>query len=152
MCVAQIPARRGVGGGCVLYRPTQYLGGGRGAVACEFLLKYVKIVHFYAFFNHLNCALLSFFRLWANPHNLDYVSSLVTLRSLSYWAPSLPKWRFAQERRVIDQFQRAKCPALEIPVLYTAHGGASGVYVSLYKVLLRRLDPYWGVFTCYSVV
>ena len=46
--------------------------------------------------------------------NLDYVSSLVALPSLSYWAPSLPKWRFAQERRVIEWFQRAMCPALQI--------------------------------------
>ena len=44
--------------------------------------------------------------------NLDYVSSLVALRSFSYWAPSLPKWRFTQERRAIERFQRAMRPAL----------------------------------------
>ena len=39
-------------------------------------------------------------------HNLDFVSSLVALRSYSYWAPLLPKLRFAQERRAFERFQR----------------------------------------------
>ena len=34
------------------------------------------------------------------------------LRSFSYWAPSLRKSRFAQERRAKERFQRAMCPAL----------------------------------------
>ena len=34
------------------------------------------------------------------------------LRSFSYWAPLLPKSRFAQEWRGIERFQRAMCPAL----------------------------------------
>ena len=46
-------------------------------------------------------------------HNLDYVSLLVTLPSFSYWAPSLPKSRFAQERRAIERFKRAMRPALQ---------------------------------------
>ena len=39
--------------------------------------------------------------------NLDFVSSLVTICSYSYWAPLLPKLRFAQEQRAIERFQRA---------------------------------------------
>ena len=35
-----------------------------------------------------------------------------SVRSLSQGAPSLPKWRFAQERRAVERFQRAICPAL----------------------------------------
>ena len=46
--------------------------------------------------------------------NLHFVSSLVALCSYSYWAPSRPKLRFAQERRAIERFQRAICPALKI--------------------------------------
>ena len=69
-------------------------------------------MHFYAFFNHFYCALFSLYRSWANCSKFDFVSSLVALHSLSHWAPSLPKCRFAQERRVIEQFQRAMRPAL----------------------------------------
>ena len=81
-------------------------------------------MHFYAFFNHFYCALLSLYCSWANPHNLDYVSLLVDLRSFSYWAPSLPKRRFTQERRAIERFQRAMRPALKSILLssnYTRH-------------------------------
>ena len=46
--------------------------------------------------------------------NLDFVSSLIALRSFSYWASLLPKSRFAQERRAIERFQRAMCPALQL--------------------------------------
>ena len=34
-------------------------------------------------------------------HNLNFVSTLVALRSGSHWAPSLPKSWFAQERRAM---------------------------------------------------
>ena len=59
-------------------------------------------------------------------HYLDFISSLVTLCSYSYWAPSLPKLRFAQEQRAIEWFQRAMHPALlscdlDFP-LYASHG------------------------------
>ena len=47
----------------------------------------------------------------------DFVSSLRALRSLPQGAPSLPQWRFAQERRAIERFQWAICPALiKIPM------------------------------------
>ena len=71
-------------------------------------------MHFYAFLHHFYCALFSLYRSWAH-ENLDFVSLLVALRSFSYWMPSFPKSRFALERRAIERFQRAMCPALPIP-------------------------------------
>ena len=69
-------------------------------------------MQFYANFNHFYGALLSLYRSSADRSKFDFVSSLSALRSLSQGAPSLPKWRFAQERRAIERFQRAICPAL----------------------------------------
>ena len=57
---------------------------------------------------------LSLYCSWADRSKFDFVSSLIALRSLSQRAPSLPKWRFAQERRAIKWFQRAMCPALKM--------------------------------------
>ena len=69
-------------------------------------------MHFYAFFNHFYGTLLSLYPSWADHTKFDFVSLLIALRSLSQGAPSLPKWRFAQERGAIERFQRAMCPAL----------------------------------------
>ena len=52
----------GGGGGTGQTYTTRTRGGGGGVGAREFLLKYVQIMHFYAFFNHFYCALLSLYR------------------------------------------------------------------------------------------
>ena len=81
------------------------------------MYKLCILMPFSTIFNELFCLYIA--HEWT-AQNLDYVSSLVALRSFSYWAPSLPKSRFAQERRAIERFQRAMCPALVI-FLKTEH-------------------------------
>ena len=82
-------------------------------------------MHFYTFFNHFYGALLSLYRSWADRTKFDFVSSLIALRSLSQEAP---KWRFAQERRAIERFQRAMCPALIIGTGVQCTGATFGPY------------------------
>ena len=53
--------------------------GGEGAGACEFVLKYVQIVHFYAFFNHFYGTFFPYIAHERTAQNLDFVSSLVAL-------------------------------------------------------------------------
>ena len=89
------------------------------------------------------CALFSLYCSRADCSERDFVSSLRALRSLPQGAPSLSKWRFAQERRAKERFQRAMCPAL----LYrpTQHapeeeGGEGAVALVFFiKICINRL-------------
>ena len=54
-CVCNRNSRQAVG--TVQTYTTHTREGGEGVGALEFVLKYVQIVHFYAFFNYFNCAL-----------------------------------------------------------------------------------------------
>ena len=58
--------------------------------------------------------LRSFFliSLMSKPLKIWFCQFAQSAPSLSQGAPSLPKWRFAQERRAIERFRRAICPAL----------------------------------------
>ena len=78
-------------------------------------------MHFYAFFNHFY-GLIFEISLRINPLFFPYIDqeliaqntnlALSALRSFSYIALLLRKSGFAQERRAIEQFERAKRPAL----------------------------------------
>ena len=74
-------------------------------------------MHFYAFFNRFSALFFPYIAHEWTAQNLilSVRLSLVALRSFSYWAPSLPKCRFAQEQRAFERFQRAMRPALLDP-------------------------------------
>ena len=72
---------------CVCNRNSRQVGGRgtiqtyttRWAVTREFLLKYVQIVHFYAFSTILTALFCPYIAHEGTAHNLDYVNSLVAL-------------------------------------------------------------------------
>ena len=78
---------------------------------------YVCFMHF---FNHFYSSIFEI-ALWITAHSspyiahertapkFDFVSLLRALRSLSQGAPSLQKWRFAQERRAIERYAQLCC-------------------------------------------
>ena len=88
-----------------------------------FKLKYVQIVPFYAFFNQYYGSIFEI-ALIINPLLFPYIAheqtaqNLILSVCLSLFALFLKSLlrslvsRFAQERRAIEQFQRAMCPAL----------------------------------------
>ena len=86
--------------------------------------------HFYGLIIEIALWITVLFFLWIaheqTAQNLDFVSSLVALPSFSYWEPSLPKSRFAQERRAIEQFQK-RCARLcnNIIMYFTGRWGGA---------------------------
>ena len=150
-CVCERNSRQ-----AVLYRPTQHTPE-EGTSACEFVLKYVQIVHFYAFFNHFSALFYPYIAHERTTQNLCFVSSLLALRSYSYWAPLLPKLRFAQERLsnfkerctqlCINQklFSRAIVAHHKILILlkghFTINKGSSSIWTALqFEMVCTILD------------
>ena len=93
--------------------------------------------------NH--CALFSLYRSGADCSKFDFVSSLVVLRSLS-----TPKSRFAQERRAIERFQRAMCPALLL--MYGTDSESAGHYFCMReKHVICHFEVFWGAWNSFDL-